>query len=91
MATTGERLVDISTLATGTALQHFLNISTGGGGETIYVERLISGDVSSNEVTGAVSHQQVTGSVSTVAEITGQVVISEVQGELGDDSIIGTV
>jgi len=27
--TTGERLVEISTLTTGTALEHFLNISTG--------------------------------------------------------------
>ena len=27
--TTGERLVSISTLSTGTALDHFLNISTG--------------------------------------------------------------
>jgi hypothetical protein len=32
--TTGERLVDISTLSTGTALDHFLNIS-GGGSETV--------------------------------------------------------
>jgi hypothetical protein len=34
--TTGQRLVDISTLTTGTALDHFLNISTGGG-QTEYV------------------------------------------------------
>ena len=33
--TTGERLVDISTLSTGTALDHFLNISVGAG-EVIY-------------------------------------------------------
>jgi hypothetical protein len=30
MTTTGERLVAISTLTTGTAMEHFLNISTGG-------------------------------------------------------------
>jgi len=30
--TTGERLVEISTLSTGTAMEHFLNISTGSGG-----------------------------------------------------------
>ena len=29
--TTGERLVSISTLSTGTALEHFLNIETGTG------------------------------------------------------------
>lgn len=29
--TTGERLVSISTLETGTAMEHFLNIQTGGG------------------------------------------------------------
>lgn len=41
--TTGERLVDISTLTTGTALQHFLNISTGTGGDTfIYVRATYS-------------------------------------------------
>lgn len=31
MTTTGERLVAISTLTTGTAMDHFLNIDTGGG------------------------------------------------------------
>ena len=31
MATTGELLVEYSTLDTGTALEHFLNISTGDG------------------------------------------------------------
>jgi hypothetical protein len=33
MATTGERLVDLSILTTGTALDHFLNIGGGGGVE----------------------------------------------------------
>ena len=32
MTTTGERLVSISTLTSDTALNHFLNIETGGGG-----------------------------------------------------------
>lgn len=31
--TTGERLLEISTLRTGSALDHFLNIETGGSGE----------------------------------------------------------
>jgi hypothetical protein len=31
VTTTGEYLVSISTLATGSALDHFLNIETGGG------------------------------------------------------------
>ena len=30
MATTGERLVELSTLTTGTALEHFLNIAVAG-------------------------------------------------------------
>ena len=30
--TTGEKLVEMSTLETGTALEHFMNISFGGGG-----------------------------------------------------------
>ena len=53
MATTGERLVDISTLSTGTALEHFLNIETGGG-ETIYVDRAITGVVQVASVTGII-------------------------------------
>ena len=53
MATTGERLVAISTLSTGTAMEHFLNIDTGGG-ETIYVDRAIQGIVRVARVTGIV-------------------------------------
>jgi hypothetical protein len=45
MATTGERLVEMSILTTGTALDHFLNISFGGGGgggdATNYLEQAI--------------------------------------------------
>ena len=36
--TTGEKLVEMSTLETGTAMEHFLNISHGGGtGEDVIV------------------------------------------------------
>lgn len=38
MATTGERLVAISTLTTGSALDHFLNISTGTGDIRVYAK-----------------------------------------------------
>jgi len=47
MATTGELLVQMSTLTTGTALEHFTNISYGGGGgigaddATDYMEQAI--------------------------------------------------
>lgn len=47
MATTGELLVQMSTLSTGTALEHFTNISYGGGGgigaddATDYLEQMI--------------------------------------------------
>jgi hypothetical protein len=40
MTTTGERLVSISTLLTGTAMDHFLNISTGAGG-TVFVDGIL--------------------------------------------------
>lgn len=44
--TTGERLVDISTLTSDTALQHFLNIDTGGGGDVVYmVQGILYGEV----------------------------------------------
>ena len=43
--TTGEHLVDISTLTTGTAMEHFLNISTGGDGFNIYVSEILEGKV----------------------------------------------
>lgn len=42
--TTGERLVDISTLTSDTALNHFLNISVGGG-QTIYRDRPLAIEV----------------------------------------------
>ena len=42
--TTGEHLVDISTLTTGTAMDHFLNISTGSG-FNIYVSEILEGKV----------------------------------------------
>lgn len=54
MATTGDRLVEISTLSTGTALQHLLNVDYGGTGETIYVQRDIEGIVTVAEITGIV-------------------------------------
>ena len=41
MATTGEKLVELSSLSTGTALEHLLAITTGGGtGQTIYVDQI---------------------------------------------------
>ena len=43
MATTGEKLVELSSLSTGTALAHLLAITGGGGtGQTIYVDRIFA-------------------------------------------------
>jgi len=42
--TTGEKLVELSSLSTGTALQHLLAITTGGGGgpgETVYIDHVL--------------------------------------------------
>ena len=64
--TTGERLVAISTLLIGTALEHFLNISTGTGGETIYVERLIRGEIEVISISGVVAVSGVFGLVNSV-------------------------
>ena len=64
--TTGERLVAISTLLIGTALEHFLNISTGTGGETIYVERLIRGEIEVVSISGVVAVSGVFGLVNSV-------------------------
>ena len=64
--TTGERLVAISTLVIGTALEHFLNISTGTGGETIYVERLIQGEVAAASISGEVVPSVISGEVRSV-------------------------
>jgi len=44
MATTGEKLVELSDLSTGTALQHLLAITGGGGtgpGETVYIDHVL--------------------------------------------------
>jgi hypothetical protein len=49
MATTGELLVQMSTLSTGTALDHFTNISFGGGGG-------LGGDDSTNYMEEALAH-----------------------------------
>lgn len=42
--TTGERLVEISTLLTGTALEHFLNIQTGGGFITTAIDVILQAE-----------------------------------------------
>jgi len=63
MATTGERLVEISTLSTGTALQHLLNVDYGGTGETIYVQRAITGLVMQGEIRGVVHTEEIAGVV----------------------------
>jgi len=63
MATTGERLVLISTLVSDTAMNHFLNIETGGGGETIYVDRAVRGVVRAAEVEGIISVASIIGVV----------------------------
>ena len=66
MATTGDRLVEISTLSTGTALQHLLNVDFGGTGETIYVDRALTGFVTIAAVMGSVATAEVRGEVTAV-------------------------
>ena len=88
--TTGERLVSISTLSTGTALDHFLNISTGSGGETIFVTKLFA-DVKKTTVVGIVKEtslvkggvieKTVIGTVSTT-NTTGEITSSNLTGKL---------
>ena len=52
--TTGERLVQISTLSTGTAQDHLLNVDFGGTGEILYVDRRIIGIVCCHNLQGII-------------------------------------
>lgn len=88
--TTGERLVDISTLSTGTALEHFLNISTGTGGETIYVDRMLSADVSAVAIAAVVDLSQVAGAVE-VTELAGAVLEEAKQAEVSATNVSASV
>lgn len=89
--TTGERLVDISTLSTGTALEHFLNISTGTGtGETIYVDRMLSADVSAVAIAAVVDLSQVAGVVE-VTELAGAVLEEAKQAEVSATNVSASV
>ena len=65
--TTGERLVFISTLTSDTALQHFLNISTGGGDTVInyVVQGILSGVVKKTTI--------LTGELQKITPIGGEV------------------
>lgn len=73
--TTGERLVDISTLTTGTAMEHFLNIS-----ETSYVDRNIAGSVTEEDLTGVLG-EDLTGVLEEVI-LPGQLEEMAVAGEI---------
>lgn len=82
--TTGERLVQISTLATGIALDHFLNISTGGGGVELIVREPLSGALS-----GSIT---LVGSIPEQTALTGSLGASQgLIGAINDQQIIGII
>ena len=76
MATTGELLVIYSTLTTGTALEHFTNISTGGG-RTVYY---------SDALTGVISDEILDGSVQVI-ELTGVVTVDGLESRVASDAL----
>ena len=82
--TTGERLVDISTLSTGTALEHFTNISTGGG-STEYIF------TPSDELQGLIELDEIQGTVQELELIKGTVTNPELQGTINDSEIVGEI
>jgi hypothetical protein len=81
MATTGEKLVELSSLSTGTALEHLLAITTGGGGsgETIYVDRIFATVTpdAAGDVTDSIS--------ATVADDIAAELADDIEAELDDD------
>jgi len=88
MATTGEKLVELSSLSTGTALEHLLAITTGGGGgtgETIYVDRIAA--VVAGAVVGSIAADGIRATIADdqEAELAGDIqatVTDEIEGEV---------
>ena len=77
--TTGEHLVDISTLTTGTAMDHFLNISTGDG-FNIYVSEILEGKLTTEEtLLGELTELEVLkGELIVVDEVYGQIALKDI-------------
>jgi hypothetical protein len=88
MATTGERLVELSGLPTGTALDHLLAIETGGGtgtGETIYVDRIAA--ELADAVLGTVAEDSIRATIhddqeAELADDIQATVTDEIEGEV---------
>lgn len=61
--TTGERLVEISTLTTGTAEEHLLNVEFGGSGECppgpfdMWYNYSVTGEVKQHSISGRVKRK----------------------------------
>lgn len=61
---TGERLVSISTLANGTALDHFLNISTGAGETIIRVQKQMKATIQPTSIKTSISQKSIKASIT---------------------------
>lgn len=85
MMTAGERLVNISTLTTATALDHFLNISAGGVTAVEYVF------VPSNVVSGAITNIKAKGLVTKNQPLRGIVSNSHLRGIIKNKNVTGKI
>lgn len=87
--TTGQRLVDISTLSTGTALNHFLNIDTGtGGGVTIICKDEVAGSLEKQYIMRGILdiEDDLQGELETLVEIKGSIQTDELKGILEENN-----
>jgi len=89
--TTGERLVNISTLSVATALEHFINISTGSGIEYVFVpsdeaEGKIEYIV---DVVGVVEEEEIKGEVQLLTEVIGTIEDESIEGIIEEEEIKG--
>ena len=86
MATTGEKLVELSSLSTGTALEHLLAITTGGGGtgETIIVDMIRA------EITPNLESEVEAELAATVADELDASISEDIDSEL-DDTLKGDI
>ena len=90
--TTGQRLVAISTLASGTAMEHFMNIEA--GGVVINIHEFSSGIVSVNKpLFGKLqSKNDVIGKITSINSIKGKVQLqSPLKGIIETKTIKGKI
>lgn len=67
--TTGEKILSLSSLITGSALDHLQNVMAGGGGAIVYINGTLSGEVDEYIVEGTIDETAVTGEIDNMSPV----------------------